>query len=79
LKEVVDAGYAVNKGGFFPGIGTVARSIRDARGRPVAALSVDFPTTPETESLWHDLPKELGEATDNLEALIRAMPDSPDL
>ena len=79
LKEIVDAGYAVNKGGLFSGIGTVARSIRDASGHSVAALSVDFPTTPEPESLWHDLPKELGEAAADLEALIRALPDTPDL
>lgn len=79
LKLIAKQGYAVNRGEFFPGIGTVAMAIQDASGRPVAALSVDFPITSETQSLWSELPKELREAVDELEALVRVLPGDPDL
>lgn len=78
LEIVARQGYSVNRGGYFPGIGTVAIPIRHADGSPAAALSVDFLITSDTGSLWDDLPKELNEAVEGLEALVRSLPDRPD-
>jgi IclR family transcriptional regulator, pca regulon regulatory protein len=43
VEQAAQRGYAVDPGGFFEGTSAVAVAIRDANGRPVAALSVIMP------------------------------------
>jgi DNA-binding IclR family transcriptional regulator len=43
VDQAAGQGYAVDPGGFFEGTAAVAVAIRDANGRPVAALSVIMP------------------------------------
>jgi DNA-binding IclR family transcriptional regulator len=43
VAQAAELGYAVDPGGFFEGTSAVAVAIRDANGRPVAALSVIMP------------------------------------
>lgn len=69
-------GHAENRGQYFPGIGTVARCIRDASGAPVAALSVDFPLAPESGPVWDELPRVLQDAVEGLERRIGAPPEA---
>ncbi len=65
--RIRERGYGINQGQYFPGIGTIAFCVRDAGGRPVAALSVDFPMAPETEDLFDVLPPALRAAVGELE------------
>lgn len=66
LEEIRTNGYAVNRGGYFPGIATVARCIRDASSPPLGALSIYFPIAPETVGLFDILPDVLREAVDEV-------------
>lgn len=74
LKEILERGYAENRGEYFPGIGTVALCVRNADTGPMAAIAVDFPIAIETENLFDDLPGQLREAVTNLGRLVPAEP-----
>jgi DNA-binding IclR family transcriptional regulator len=72
LRQIRERGYVVNRGEYFPGIGTVALSIRGADGGPMLAISVDFPIAIETEQLFEDLPGQLREAINVLGRVVPA-------
>ncbi|WP_432826683.1 IclR family transcriptional regulator [Dactylosporangium sp. CA-092794] len=66
LAGIRAAGHAVNRGGYFPGIATLAACVRDPAGAPLGALSVYFPIAPETEDLFTKLPDAVAEAVEEV-------------
>lgn len=72
LATIRRQGYAVSRGEYIPGIGTVAVALRGANGEPVAALSIDFLIAPETQQLWDELPRELTASAEEIERVINA-------
>ncbi|GAA4252972.1 IclR family transcriptional regulator [Dactylosporangium darangshiense] len=66
LAAIRETGHAINRGGYFPGIATVAACVRDQAGTPLGALSVYFPIAPETEDLFAKLPDAVGEAVEEV-------------
>lgn len=72
LRQIRERGFVVNRGEYFPGIGTVALSIRGAGGGPMLAISVDFPIAIETEHLFENLPDQLKAAVSVLGRVVPA-------
>jgi DNA-binding IclR family transcriptional regulator len=50
----------------------VAVAIRGVSGEPIAALSIEFLISPETEYLWTELPVELQASVQEIERVINA-------
>jgi IclR family acetate operon transcriptional repressor len=70
LALIRRTGFSISRGEYVPGIGTVAVAIRGASGEPIAALSIDFLISPETEDLWTELPVELQASAEEIERVI---------
>lgn len=78
LDECRARGYSINRGEYYPGIGTVAMCVRDAGGYPVAAISVDFPIAEETDALWESIPREVERAVAGLERVLSSVGETDD-
>lgn len=66
LAGIRATGHALNRGGYFPGIATIAGCVRDSAGTPLGALSVYFPIAPETDDLFTKLPDALHDAVEEV-------------
>jgi IclR family acetate operon transcriptional repressor len=72
LAVVRSQGYSVGHGEYALGVGTVAATVRGFDSQPLAALTIDFLITPETESLWDTLPVELTASVKEIERIVTA-------
>jgi DNA-binding IclR family transcriptional regulator len=62
MRELEDArlaGYALNRGEYIEGVGSVGAAILDSDSYPIAGVSVAFPMLPAFEGLYRTLPAEV--------------------
>lgn len=70
LDETVTRGFAVERGAITPGFSSIAQSVLDHRGWPIAGLAVTFRSDAVPEDRWPQLAAAVGEAAATLSTRI---------
>lgn len=69
LAETRRMGYAIVKGEYVPGVGSLAVGVNDPKtGEPSAGINISFPMIPEAASYWDEFPELILEAARELAA-----------